>query len=215
MVKNNKLWWFLVSSIYLVIAVLYGYDRIIAIKFAGNLTVLLLMFVLIPIRLKNWGINNKLITKLIAKRRAIGITAGFTVLAHVPLALFIYGGGDIAFLFRPEIISGWIAEGVIVVMLITSTAILTRKLGKNWKLVHRLVWVAVGAISVHSFTAAQTHTANNTSWIALSMVALLATTVLIDLLLKLKQGKSKVAIQTLSFLTLGVVIALVARALML
>lgn len=91
---------------------------------------------------------------LVQLRRLLGLFAFFWAALH----LLAYGGlelegalGRIAedFLERPYILAGGIAFLAMVPLAVTSTNGWRRRLGRRWKQLHRLVWLAALAACVH------------------------------------------------------------------
>lgn len=105
------------------------------------------------------------LANLVKYRRDFGIIAGFMFLAHALLVLVIAGAisltdlGNINWtmismiVFSKPIILGFISLVILILMLITSNNPVHRALGKNWKLLHSLVWLTVPFALAHSTLA--------------------------------------------------------------
>jgi len=211
MLSRNKRWILAVSFNTIFLLIVAALNMQFAVKLAGYITILYLAVTLLPIRFKGWKIlpenANSVLMKLQIQRRDFGIASAFAVLLHVFFALFHYGGLDFgvfnpSFYFNPEILPGFIAEGILLLMLVTSHGRLTRALGKRWKPIHRLVWVAVGLAMVHTFFAARTYTPENTGIVAVIILGLLGAVAGADYTFRARQGR-ETAIQITTLLLFG------------
>ncbi|MDO3723300.1 protein-methionine-sulfoxide reductase heme-binding subunit MsrQ [Marinobacter sp. chi1] len=85
-------------------------------------------------------------------RRMLGLFAFFYACLHVLSFLqFILGWHDLwaTFTKRPYIIAGSVAFLVLVPLALTSTKGMMRRLGSDWKRLHRLIYVSVVAAWIH------------------------------------------------------------------
>lgn len=210
--ERNKIWISLVATIYLVALVVgVATDTSWAVKFLAYTSVIMLAFTLAPARLIRWFSKSpsSYLTTLLAYRRSLGVTTGFSVLGHVFLAFLVYGDLDITFYFSQPILPGAIAEAVFVLMLVTSGTYLTAKLGKYWKPLHRLVWLTVPLAFVHSEIANLAYDPLQVTYvparILLIGVALLAVVDLVQALVTKRDAK--VAMVTLIIIIIGYIIA--------
>jgi methionine sulfoxide reductase heme-binding subunit len=104
--------------------------------------------------------NSRIVAALNRNRRAIGVTACIYGLLHFSFHVLYEGGLDglVRSLSKPFI---WIgAAGLInlVILAMTSNQWSIRRLGgKNWKLLHRLAYVAAGLLIYHQAIAGKGH----------------------------------------------------------
>ncbi|WP_339802557.1 protein-methionine-sulfoxide reductase heme-binding subunit MsrQ [uncultured Marinobacter sp.] len=85
-------------------------------------------------------------------RRLLGLYAFFYAVLHVLAFLqFIVGWQDLwaSFTERPYVIAGSISFVILLVLAVTSPRAAMKSLGKRWKPLHRLVYIAAGAALVH------------------------------------------------------------------
>ena len=87
-------------------------------------------------------------------RRTIGLYALTYALLHLLAYAFFYLGFDISLLTkelvkRPYIVVGAFALSILVALGVTSSRAAQRKLGRRWKQLHRLIYLAVIAVLVH------------------------------------------------------------------
>jgi sulfoxide reductase heme-binding subunit YedZ len=119
---------------------------------------LFLLFTLLPnnlIRINRFSGNRKL-RNLARYRKEFGISAGIWFVIHSILSVQKYFAPNIALvnqLTSQEIISGFIALVVFVLLLITSNKWSHTILKENWKKLHSLVWLVLPLIMVHSALA--------------------------------------------------------------
>jgi len=114
----------------------------------------LLVLVLLPSNLLRfgWFSRRRLVRVLARLRKPLGVGAGAWFVAHSIVALRFF---DLSEPLLGQILSGAMATGVVatlvfVALLATSTDAAQRRLGRNWKLLHRLVWFAVPLSLVHT-----------------------------------------------------------------
>lgn len=93
-------------------------------------------------------------TEFVRNRRMIGLFALFYASVHfLAWAVFVWGfqlaslGAEI--IERPYITIGFGAYMILVALGVTSPKVMVRKLGKNWKRLHRLVYVAGVLATIH------------------------------------------------------------------
>lgn len=212
--ERNKIWISLVATIYLV-ALVVGLvtDASWAVKFLAYMSIIMLAFTLAPARLIRWFSKtpSSYLTTLLAYRRSLGVTTGFSVLGHVFLAFLAYGDLDITFYFSQPILPGALAEFVFVLMLVTSGTYLTGKLGKYWKPLHRLVWLTIPLIYVHALVANPAYDPFvHTHEPAMYMLIGIGLLAVVDLVQALVTKRSaKVAVITLVILVAGTLVAIV------
>jgi len=85
-------------------------------------------------------------------RRMLGLFAFFYALLHVVAFLqFILGWSDLwaTFTKRPYIVAGALSFVMLIPLALTSTKGMMRRLGKNWKPLHKLVYPIVVAAWIH------------------------------------------------------------------
>ncbi|MHA7927576.1 MAG: protein-methionine-sulfoxide reductase heme-binding subunit MsrQ [Marinobacter sp.] len=85
-------------------------------------------------------------------RRMLGLFAFFYALLHVFAFLqFILGWSDLwaTFTKRPYIVAGALSFVMLVPLVLTSTKGMMKRLGKNWKPLHKLVYPIVVAAWIH------------------------------------------------------------------
>ena len=122
-------------------------------NFTGIWTLRLIMITLLITPLR-WltGIN-----QLVNYRRLIGLFAFFYGFLHFTTFFFFDHQFDVAAMFkdvkeRPYITAGFIAFVLMIPLAITSTAGWIRRLGgKNWNLVHRLLYITAMAAVLHYY----------------------------------------------------------------
>ncbi len=102
-----------------------------------------------------------LLARLTKYRRDFGIIAGLIILAHV--AFVLLGAGVVTLadpininwamigmaIFSKQVILGFISFVIIVLMLLTSSNVIHRALGKKWKLLQSLIWLVVPLALAH------------------------------------------------------------------
>jgi DMSO/TMAO reductase YedYZ heme-binding membrane subunit len=221
MLKPNSKYLFvpIITASYLFVLLIASFNLTLSVKAAIYFALLYLMLALLPTRLLRWNLFSKLQIKLklawlLARRKQFGISAGFMVLLHSGLAIFLYSGIRQGLFFLPfyysrEIILGVLAETVFIIMLITSIEVIISKLGKYWKPIHRFVWLAVGFATLHSQIASTSYIGRN-SIIALGLFGILIVFAVFDLIQALiRKRDPKIAILTLVLLSTGLAIGLI------
>ena len=116
---------------------------------------------------------------LMRQRRAIGVTCFLYALLHwlAYAGLLLEWqwqnlGQDL--LKRPYIIIGFIAGLMLLSLAVTSNNASVRKLGRRWRLLHRLVYPAAGLILIHIFWVARSDYTEVMLYSAFVMLLLLA-----------------------------------------
>ncbi len=118
-------------------------------KYSVRLTIVALAVT--PLRL--WFPQSISLVQLLKFRRSIGVSAcGYAVL-HTVFYLIDEGGfaGALGDIRDPEIIAGWIAMLVFVILGLTSNNWSMKKLGKRWKVVQRAAYLVVLLSFLHWF----------------------------------------------------------------
>lgn len=86
---------------------------------------------------------------LVQHRRYLGVaTFGYAAL-HTAVYLARKGPDAIAEAMEPGLLTGWLAFALFAPLAITSSDSLVRKLGRAWKRLHRLVYLAAAATFAH------------------------------------------------------------------
>ncbi len=118
--------------------------------------------------------NSRIVMALNRHRRAIGVTACAYGLLHFSLHVLYEGGLDglVRSLSKPFIWIGAAGLTILLILAITSNQWSVRLLGgKNWKLLHRLAYVAAGLLIYHQAIAGKGHWAI-ARWLLFSLAAL-------------------------------------------
>ncbi|MEY2491163.1 MAG: methionine sulfoxide reductase heme-binding subunit [Verrucomicrobiota bacterium] len=118
--------------------------------------------------------NSRVVTALNRHRRAIGVTACIYALLHFSSHVLYEGGwnGLVRSLSKPFIWFGAAGLTILVILAMTSNQWSVRLLGgKNWKLLHRLAYVAAGLLIYHQAIAGKGHWAT-ARWLLLPFAAL-------------------------------------------
>lgn len=105
------------------------------------------------------------LAKIVRYRRSLGIIAGLLILTHVMLVLL--GEGAISLenmyidwaalgmiLFSKPVILGFSGAVILVLMLLTSSRLSERVLGKGWKPLQSLIWAIPPLALTHAYLAA-------------------------------------------------------------
>lgn len=93
---------------------------------------------------------------LVRLRRPLGLFAFFYAMLHVAIWIgldrfFDWGTMFEDVLERPYITAGFVSVLLMVPLAVTSTRGWTRRLGRRWQLLHRLVYFAAAAAALHFF----------------------------------------------------------------
>src|SRR5882762_6715835 len=118
--------------------------------------------------------NSRVVAALNRHRRAIGVTACIYGLLHFSFHVLYEGGWDglVRSLSKPFIWFGAAGLTILVILATTSNQWSIRPAGaKNWKLLHRLAYVAAGLVIYHQAIAGKGHWAI-TRWLLFSLAAL-------------------------------------------
>lgn len=98
--------------------------------------------------------KRKRLKALTRYRRFVGLSAFFYAILHLVIYLVLFAGlswrwirSDL--LEKPYIYAGVLALVVLFVLAITSTKKMMKRLGRNWKRLHRFVYLAALAILLH------------------------------------------------------------------
>lgn len=210
MVARNKLWWILTGINLTVVIIAFMIEQKLAIRLAVWIGLFFLCLTLMPVRLMRWiKMPVLILAKFVANRRQFGITAGLMFSTHAMIAIYKYNGLNTFFFLSPEIIPALIADAINIVMLVTSLQYLNNKLGKYWKLLHRLIWFAVPVAFFHSLMAANSYSGHTDLLSFLVFGSLLAFVLLDVIVLKLlKRLPTSVPWLTLGITAAGVVTGL-------
>ncbi|MBI4014407.1 MAG: ferric reductase-like transmembrane domain-containing protein [Candidatus Aenigmarchaeota archaeon] len=158
----------------------------------GFLSLLSLIFVLaIPIFVKYAG--SPLTAYLLANRRWLGIYVFIFALLHVLVVYNFFFGWDVSKMINntnaPFIALGSMAFLILASMTATSNNASVRILGRNWKRLHMLIYVALAMILVHSYSVGLVFMSNRA--LSAVVIALAATVVAIKAAMKLAAWQSK------------------------
>jgi len=118
--------------------------------------------------------NLRIVMALNRHRRAIGVTACAYGLLHFSFHILYEGGLDglVRSLSKPFIWFGAAGLIILVILAMTSNQWSVRLLGgRNWKLLHRLAYVAAGLLIYHQAIAGKGHWAI-ARWLLFSLAAL-------------------------------------------
>ena len=118
--------------------------------------------------------NSRIVMALNRHRRATGVTACIYGLLHFSFHVLYEGGWDglVRSLSKPFIWFGAAGLTILVILATTSNQWSIRALGgKNWKLLHRLAYVAAGLLIYHQAIAGKGHWAI-ARWLLFPLVAL-------------------------------------------
>lgn len=114
---------------------------------------------------------------LLRYRRALGLLAFWYAVMHFTVYLTLDRGliwstiiPDIA--KRPFITLGFAALVLLVPLAVTSNRLSIRRLGKNWRMLHRLVYVAISLAAVHYLLATKVVDPTQTLHVALVVLLL-------------------------------------------
>ena len=118
--------------------------------------------------------NSRIVMALNRHRRATGVTACIYGLLHFSSHVLYEGGWDglVRSLSKPFIWFGAAGLTILVILATTSNQWSIRALGgKNWKLLHRLAYVAAGLLIYHQAIAGKGHWAT-ARWLLFPLAAL-------------------------------------------
>ncbi|MCX8178699.1 MAG: ferric reductase-like transmembrane domain-containing protein [Candidatus Aenigmarchaeota archaeon] len=141
----------------------------------GFLSLLSIIFVIsIPVLVKMK--NTRFTTFLMAERRWIGIYTFLLALTHMLLVYNFFFGWDInKLLNHPNkvfLFLGSLALVILMLLAITSNNYSVKKLGKKWKKLHALIYLALLLVLIHSFTIGLIYF--KLDWVKVLIIAVLA-----------------------------------------
>lgn len=122
-------------------------------KLAGQAAVLVFLLVTLPGIAGRFGLKHPLISMGVMFRRYAGILVSFLVIFHW-CALFLFptiASGQTPTTVPAYISSAIVANGMLILLMLTSNNWSVQKLGKWWKRLHRLVYVIYWLIFLHLF----------------------------------------------------------------
>ncbi|HLD20103.1 MAG TPA: ferric reductase-like transmembrane domain-containing protein [Patescibacteria group bacterium] len=125
------------------------------IKYFANTSVLFLYFTLLASPLYATFPKLPLRAVYIKARKALGVTAFFFGLFHALMAFFISIGGfsglsNLTGIYLISIILGAISLFILTILAITSLKYCIKKLGRYWKPLHRMIYIAGIFILIHA-----------------------------------------------------------------
>ncbi len=164
--KNNKIWFSICLLLEIILILVFTFlNEIQAIKLAVNIGLIFLFltlffpsFNLLFKQKPKW--LTQILTNLIKYKRDFGITSGVLFATHGIFASVYFGKSNFNFLLRDYIIPGFLAVLIFYTLLFTSNKFSQKKLGKNWKKTHSLVWFSLPFIWIHSFLATYNYNDN-------------------------------------------------------
>jgi DMSO/TMAO reductase YedYZ heme-binding membrane subunit len=114
----------------------------------------LLAFTLLPSMLMRLGFlkENSYLRWLVKYRKDLGIISGTWLLSHGLISALFFFKRDESILdqlLAPPLQPVWIMIPILALMLITSNKASERKLGRQWKNLHSLVWILPGLMFYH------------------------------------------------------------------
>lgn len=134
------------------------------------LYLLIASLMITPLR-RHVGIN------LLKLRRALGVTGGMLVIAHLTVWLVLdiqdIGKAIEETFKRRHLIYGMIAFVLMVPLLVTSNALSLRKMGRRWNQLHRLAYILVPLATIHYVLANKTIEFEAATLLALTILMLL------------------------------------------
>lgn len=122
-------------------------------KKTGQAAIALLGFVVLPGILGRFGIEIKVTRVITLFRRQLGITVFLLALTHYSLVrLFLYLSGGLTFKLPLALFEtmGSLALYILFLLFLTSNNYSVKKLGKWWKRLHRLVYLALWLLVLHT-----------------------------------------------------------------
>lgn len=110
-------------------------------------------------------------------RRFVGLATFFYALLHLAIYLVLFAGLSWTWIKsdlveKPYIYAGVLALFILFLLAVTSTKKMMRRLGRNWKRLHRFVYLAAIAIILHLWWQVKSDTSVET-WFTLLFVPLL------------------------------------------
>ncbi len=160
------------AAVFIIDFMAYVWWYEIGVKF-GQLALLCYAITLLPGILRRFGVFPLARTMLMLTRRQMGITTFYLVLCHLSLVLLfptVLTGSSFLPL-RWFVIFGSFSFDILFLMWLSSNDTAVKKLGKWWKWVHKLTYIAVFTIFLHVALQGK-------SWTALFALIVLATEVI-------------------------------------
>ncbi|OLP57813.1 sulfoxide reductase heme-binding subunit YedZ [Xaviernesmea oryzae] len=115
---------------------------------------------------------------LIAYRRALGLLCFYYVAFHLTVYMVLDQALDLAVVLqdvlkRPFIMFGMAAFVMLVPLAVTSNRLSIRKLGRNWTLLHRLIYLAAASALLHYALSTKVLSPEQAIYIGLILILLL------------------------------------------
>jgi DMSO/TMAO reductase YedYZ heme-binding membrane subunit len=150
---KNKIWLILALILVSISLLIFTFDSRLSLRFSVYAGMVSLILTLFPANIvTNLSPSlKKIMLKLLSFRRDFGILSGILFLTHALTAWYLFGGLELNFLFGFNILSGFLAVLVFVLLLATSSQWSRKVLKKHWKRIHLLVWITPPLIMSHSF----------------------------------------------------------------
>ncbi|MFK7887658.1 MAG: sulfite oxidase heme-binding subunit YedZ [Gammaproteobacteria bacterium] len=118
--------------------------------------------------------NVGLVRWLLRQRRALGVASFAYAALHT--LVYLERKAELARIVKeaqnPDLIAGWLALIIFVPLAITSNNLSVRRLGKNWKRLHRSAYLATALLFVHWLLATVNTLA---AWLTLALIIILET----------------------------------------
>lgn len=138
-----------VITLYFYVTDIWSYGKALAVS--GDWSIWLLILVLAIRPLVRLFPKVKAGRFLMKYRRALGVAVFGYAALHTLIYLFYRA--DVARILRealgPDLLAGWVALIIFMVLAYTSRNMWIRKLGKRWALLHRLIYPAAIIVDVH------------------------------------------------------------------
>jgi DMSO/TMAO reductase YedYZ heme-binding membrane subunit/predicted heme/steroid binding protein len=158
-IPRNSLWLGITIITVPIIALLENFGTMKLFTSSAYLGSFFLILTLIPPNLyriiskQNWPapkLLKDILRELSQLRRELGILSGIYFLIHGLWALNFFYSFNIQRAFQDEVILGQIGLFIFVVLLITSSITIQKKLKSTWKTMHAFVWLVVPVALAHS-----------------------------------------------------------------
>ncbi len=93
----------------------------------------------------------RMLAWLLRQRRYIGVAAFGYAVAHLLAYMIKLGVGErmIAEALEPGMLAGWVALFLLMPLAVTSNEVSVAQLGRRWKYLHRLIYIAAALTFVH------------------------------------------------------------------
>lgn len=153
-------------------AALEQQEAVFFISISGMLALVSLIFV-VALPLIARTSRHPVAIKALALQRQLGVCVFLFALAHVLLVMHFALGWNVGYLFAPEmefVLIGGIAFAVLGAMALTSNDFSVKAMGKNWKRMQMLVYVAIILALAHFMNVGQLF-AKNSIVVALALIA--------------------------------------------